>query len=397
MFKNRSICFMADRHALYDDRIYWKMAVPLVKKGFLVHYVLIGEVDESGITTEGVHFKIFKVKTFSKNRSLNFILKRLNPNNNYRLMLNEAKAIRADIYHFHDLWINRVGPKLKNLDHKPAVFYDAREPHAEDYRSYVKTSFPFLINLFASWLDDWEKNRAKEYDLVIANEINVQQNFAKVIGQKRSVVLYNYVDMMHENTSIPYDEKIYDLIYCGAVTELRGAFEILKAVKRIKETLPQIKVLLMGKYYPLSIKEDLQDYINKNNLSNHIELRDAVPYKEVARYYQLSKVGLVLWKKVKTFEMCMPIKVFEYMAFGLPIIGSDFGHIKDYIKKDSCGITVSPEDTQSIASAILLLLKDHDLYQKYSENGLRASLIKYRWELEFDKLLEYYKKALDDR
>jgi len=392
-----SICFLADRHDLFDDRIYWKMAVPLVKEGFQVHYILIGESDESGITSEGIHYKILKLKTFSKNRSLNFILKRLNPLNNYRLMLKEAKAIKADIYHFHDLWINRIGPKLKRCSHKPVVFYDTREPHAEDYRSYVKTNFPFFLNLFASWVDHWEKNRAKKYDLVIATEINVQQNFAKVIGQKRSVVLYNYVDMMHENNSLPYDKKIYDLIYCGAVTELRGAFEILKAVNRVKEELPEIKVLILGKYYPLSVKDDLQDYINNNNLTNHIELKDAVPYNEVAKYYQLSKVGLVLWKKVKTFEICMPIKVFEYMAFGLPIIGSDFGHIKDYIEKDSCGITVSPDDTEAIGVAVLSLLKDHDLYQKLSENGLKASLTKYRWELEFDKLLEYYKKALDDR
>jgi len=67
------------------------------------------------------------------------------------------------------------------------------------------------------------------------------------------------------------------------------------------------------------------------------------------------------------------------------------------IEKESCGITVSPDDTEAIGVAVLSLLKDHDLYQKLSENGLKASLTKYRWELEFDKLLEYYKKALDDR
>lgn len=42
MFEKKSICFLADRHALYDDRIYWKMAVPLEKLGFKVHYLLVG-------------------------------------------------------------------------------------------------------------------------------------------------------------------------------------------------------------------------------------------------------------------------------------------------------------------------------------------------------------------
>jgi glycosyltransferase involved in cell wall biosynthesis len=397
MSKPIRICFLADRHDLYDDRIYWKMAVPLVQKGFQVHYVLIGKKAASGITAEGIHFKVFKLKTFSENRFLNFLLKRLNPENNYSAMLREAEFIQADVYHFHDLWINRIGPKLKRLSHKPVVFYDAREPYAADYLSYVKTLFPILLRLFASGLDRWEKRQAKNYDLVIANELNVQENFAEVLGEERSVVLYNFTDLIDQNEPVPFGEKKYDLIYCGAVTRLRGAFEILKAVNIIKEELPNIKVLFLGNYFPISIKDELQTFININNLNDLVELKDAVPYQEVAHYYSLSKIGLVLLQRVKTFEISMPIKIFEYMAFGLPVIGSDFGHMKDYIQKDACGITVDPQDTAAIADAVLSLMNNHDLYQKYSENGRRAALTKYKWEFEFDKLLMYYKKALDDR
>ena len=396
MSNERSICFLADRHDLYDDRIYWKMAVPLIKNGFKVHYLLIGNKAETGTTKEGVHYKIFKLKIFSKNRVFNFLLKRLNPDNNYKLMLKEAKAIEADIYHFHDLWINRIGIKLKRLAHKPVVFYDAREPYAEDYLSYMKTSFPFVLRLFAVWVDRWEKEKAKNYDLVIANEQTVRQNFAKVIGEERAVVLYNYTDLLRDIEPVPYNNKKYDLIYCGAVTTLRGAFEILKAVKMIKITYPEIKALLLGNYFPLRLKDELQEFIDTNDLGKQVELMDAVPYKEVARYYELSKVGLVLLQRVKTFEISMPIKIFEYMAFGLPIIGSDFGHMKDYIEKESCGITVAPNDTKAIADAALRILNDKDLYMIYSENGKRAAHNKYRWELEFNKLLQFYNMALDE-
>ncbi len=391
------ICFLADRHDLYDDRIYWKMAVPLVKKGFQVHYLLIGEKAQSGITSEGIHFKIFKLKTFSKNRFFNFLLKRLNPDNNYRSMLKAAKAIQADIYHFHDLWINRIGLKLKQLAHRPVVFYDAREPYAEDYLSYVTTPFPFFLKLFASWVDQWEKKKAKNYDLVIANEPIVQQNFAKVMGEERSVVLYNYTDLIEETELVPYRDKIYDLFYCGAVTKQRGAFEILKAVALIKEELPKFKVLFLGNYFPFSLKEELQAFIVKNDLNDFVELKDAVPYKEVAHYYNLSKIGLVLLQRVKTFEISMPIKIFEYMAFGLPVIGSDFGHMKDYIQKDRCGIAVAPNDTKAIADATISILKDHQLYSQFSENGKRVSQEKYSWKLEFRKLLEHYNHALNER
>ena len=102
-------------------------------------------------------------------------------------------------------------------------------------------------------------------------------------------------------------------------------------------------------------------------------------------------------QKVKTFEVSMPIKIFEYMAFGLPIIGSDFGHMKGYIQKDSCGIAVTPNDTEAIAKAIVRMLKDEKLFTKYGQNGSHVAKSKYRWDLEFEKLLSYYKTALDAR
>lgn len=389
------ICFLADRHNLYDDRIYWKMAVPLVKEGFSVHYVLIGNESRTGQTKEGVHFRMFKLNTFSKNRILNYALKRLNPNSNYKKMFKEAKQIEADIYHFHDLWINRIGVKLKQLPHKPVVFYDAREPYAEDYTSYVKTSFPFLLQTFANGVDKWEKNKAKHYDLVIANEATVQHNFAKVIGEDKSIVLYNYWNFTEKIKSSAFTDKKYDFIYTGAITALRGCTEILKAVSLVKIKYPSVRVLLIGNFYPNSYKQELESFIKENDLQDQVELKDAVPYDEIASFYNASKIGLVLLQRVKTFEISMPIKIFEYMAFGLPVIGSDFGHMKNYIEKDHCGIAVQPDNTIAIADAMIHLLKDHEQCKVYGENGRKATREKYNWDLEFKKLLDHYNRAVN--
>jgi glycosyltransferase involved in cell wall biosynthesis len=93
----------------------------------------------------------------------------------------------------------------------------------------------------------------------------------------------------------------------------------------------------------------------------------------------------------------MPIKIFEYMSFGLPIIASNFGHMKDYIQNDSCGTLVDPTNADEIAAVMTELLSNRAIYQRFSENGRKAAMQKYRWELEFEKLLNYYKKALNER
>ena len=399
MSENIKICFIADKHTLFDDRIYWKMAVPLSRLGYSIHYLLIGNKDESGETNEGIKFQIFKLKSFSKNRYLNFLLKRLNPNNNYKKIFEKAKSIEADVYHFHDLWINRIGPSLKALKHKPVVFYDAREPYAEDYVSYVKAwpGLKFLISIFAFYVNYWEKNKSRNYDLVIANEEIVQRKFAKKIGNHKTAVLYNYSDLGNAFKAISYKDKKYDLIYCGAITELRGAYIILKALIKAKLEIPDIQLVFLGTYYPESLKKELENFIVNNGLEQNAHLLDAVPYKKVTDFYNMSRVGLVLLQEVKTFEISLPIKIFEYMLFGLPIIASNFGHMKKYINKDSCGILCDPKDEVEVATAMVQLLSNKDLYQKCSENGRKSAIETYNWDYEFEKLLGFYKKALNER
>lgn len=399
MSEHIKICFIADKHDLFDDRIYWKMAVPLHGLGYEVHYLLIGDRDEIGETKEGIRFQMFRLKTFSSNRYLNFLLKRLNPNNNYSKLFEEARRIEADIYHFHDLWINRIGGKLKELKHRPVVIYDAREPYAEDYVSYIKPwfGFKYFIRIFAFYVDAWEKHKSKAYDLVIANEETVQKKFAKIIGEQKAKVLYNFSDALDDFQDLSYDEKKYDLIYSGAITELRGAYLILNGLIKAKQKLPNIKLVFLGRYYPENLKNELQYFIEKNDLSRNVHLQDAVPYREVAEYYNQSRVGLVLLQRVKTYEISMPIKLFEYMAFGLPVVASNFGHMKKYIEKDLCGTLVEPDNAEQVGSAIVEILSNRKLYEAYSKNGREAAVKYYRWEYEFEKLLTYYKQALDAR
>ena len=399
MEKEIKICFLADKHGLYDDRIYWKMAVPLKERGYDVYYLLIGESAKKGITKEGIKYEVLKVKSFSKNRYLNFIVKNLNPTNNYKKLLKKATKVNADIYHFHDLWINRIGNKLKNLDHRPVVFYDAREPYAEDYFSLIETNkiFKIIINIFSLLVDRWEKSQAKNYDLVIANENTVRDNFRRKLGKENAKSIFNFTDIYKNYQKLSLAEKEYDFIYCGGITESRGAMKILEATKIAKNTIPKIRVVFVGRYTPDYLKDKLQNFINNNDLKNNVQLFSFIKYEEVSDFYNKSKVGLITWLQAKALTIKMPIKIFEYMAFALPIIGSNFGHIKEYIEQENCGIVVDPNKPEDISNAMIELMTNNNKYDYYSENGRKATLEKYKWDFELDRLVGFYRESLNER
>ena len=393
------ICFLADKHGLYDDRIYWKMAVPLQKKGYEVSYLLIGNEQQKGVTKEGIDYEVLKVKTFSKNRYLNFVLKNLNPNNNYKKLFKKAAALQAEIYHFHDLWINKIGKKLKRLKHKPVVFYDAREPYAEDYISLIEANkiFNIILKLFAHLVDKWEKKMAEKYDLVIANKNTVRDNFRRKLGKKKAETIFNFTDIYKDYKKISLLEKKYDFIYCGGITESRGAIKILEATKIAKKTIPGIRVVFVGRYSPENLKQKLQKFIDENNLKKNVQLFSFVKYEGVSNFYNLSKIGLITWLPLKALTIKMPIKIFEYMAFALPIIGSNFGHIKKYIEQENCGIVVNPDNPHEISEAMCNLLTDSAKYKFYSTNGRKATLEKYKWDFELGRLINFYTTFLQER
>ncbi len=394
--ENIRVCFLADKHGLYDDRIYWKMALSLLNRGYEIYYLFIGEKEERGTTKEGVHYIGLKVKRYSNNRYLNYLVKYSRSKTNYDRLFEKAKELHADVYHFHDLNINKIGNKLKQLEQRPVVIYDARDPFAQNIRDYIgsESSLRPLVHLFANYTDRWEKKCSKRYDFVICNEENLQAEFTKVLPPDRVGVIYNYTKLHNHRKEV---EKIYDLIYCGGITKFRGAFKIIEAVRLLKETMPEIKMIFLGNFFTKGFKDKMKERIASHKLEENIILKDSVPYTEVADYYNRSKIGLGIFLPIKTHEIILQIKIFEYMAMGLPIVGSNFGHINNYIKKDEVGLVVDATNPNEIAAAAQRILKDEQLYNRFRENGIRNVVEKYHWEIMEQKLFKIYDELLLNR
>ena len=74
----------------------------------------------------------------------------------------------------------------------------------------------------------------------------------------------------------------------------------------------------------------------------------------------------------------MPIKLLEYMAFGKPIVTSEcmglFGFLKDHEN-----VLVTRNDSNEIASAILVLLNNHALASSLGANAQRLARL-FDWE-----------------
>jgi glycosyltransferase involved in cell wall biosynthesis len=70
-------------------------------------------------------------------------------------------------------------------------------------------------------------------------------------------------------------------------------------------------------------------------------------------------------------EEGLPTKVFEYQAYGKPIICVSDGEPARYIEVTNSGLVVEPKDAYGFAEAVVELYKDKKLATKLGSNGWR--------------------------
>ncbi len=82
-----------------------------------------------------------------------------------------------------------------------------------------------------------------------------------------------------------------------------------------------------------------------------------------------------------------PLKVYEYLAAGLPVIGSAIGEIPDVLDHGRLGRLVPPGDPAALADELVLLRRDHDERRRLRTATRQAALSRHSWAGVVDRSL----------
>jgi glycosyltransferase involved in cell wall biosynthesis len=103
-----------------------------------------------------------------------------------------------------------------------------------------------------------------------------------------------------------------------------------------------------------------------------------------------ARVGLLVLHPVEAHLESLPIKLFEYMAAGIPVVASDFPAWRELV--GDAGLLVDPYDVGAIAGAIDTLLDDPQAAEAMGARGRAAVADRYGWEGEAERLLSLYER-----
>lgn len=300
------------------------------------------------------------------------------------IIVEKAIGVRADIYHFHDFeLIYKVG-KIKKALPGCKLVYDVHE-HYPDMMNMSK-NIPKPVRPLAAFLvDRSELWMARKFDQIITADDAVKERFEPV--NPRTDVIYNFSGFQPSEVTT---EKEYDVIYQGGITLERGVFNVVQAINILRDHFPEVKMIFVGPFDDKQGRETVQEYIENNGLQSNIFFTGPVPHPEVEDYIRKSRIGVVTLLPLPKYYKNIPIKQFEYMSCGIPVVGSDLPPIKRFLASHNSGIIVDPTKPGEIAKAFRNLLSDPRLCKEMGDNGIRAVREAYNWGRMEEKLLKIY-------
>jgi len=359
-------------HPPFDTRIFHKEAKTLVRAGYEV--VLIAQHGKSEVV-DGV--KIVALPR-SRNRFTRIFGLTWRA---FRLALRE----QADVYHFHDPELLPIGVLLKFFT-RAKVIYDVHEDVPQQILTKHWIPVP-LRRPLAAVFNAFEKLLTRTLDAVVVATEGIAEKFARF----KPVVIHNYPDLEmlpSPSTRRGGGERV--LVYVGGISKLRGAIEMVRALEYLNPSW-DVRLDLVGKFEPPELEQELQA------LPGYRRVRFLGWMQPQDVYAHLAKVdiGLVCLHPEPRYMVGWPVKLFEYMAAGLPVVASNFPLWKEIVEGNRCGITVDPLDPKAIAQAVEYLLAHPEEARRMGENGRRAVEEKYNWGKEAEKLVRLYRNLLE--
>jgi glycosyltransferase involved in cell wall biosynthesis len=122
----------------------------------------------------------------------------------------------------------------------------------------------------------------------------------------------------------------------------------------------------------------------------YVEYIRPVPYQDIPKCYQKMDISIMLYKNTENNREIYPIKLFESMAAGVPVIASNVGGTKNIIMNNQCGIIIDDPSQSMVTRALKRLIDDGMARAEYGRNGRKAFENKYNWGSEENKLINAY-------
>jgi glycosyltransferase involved in cell wall biosynthesis len=279
-----------------------------------------------------------------------------------------------DVMLFHSMSTPWILPlkimRIFRAQKRPYFVMDTRTlPMAPEDKKTQKDKVRYLFNSITNKIaNHWADGRTV-ITKHIAKSLDIPNE--KLWGIWPSGVQLEYFVEAKEKRAWPQQEEPIHLIYIGCMHYERNLMNLSKAVVKANKNGHKFSFTMVGDG---NERHDLEEYAQKS--AKHIQVIPSVPFEQIPTWLSQAHVGVLPFPDEEKFRVSSPIKLFEYMASGLPILATRIVCHTDIVGPNDFIFWADGSDAQSLYHA---LEKAHQNRNNFPLMGQKAANEAQKW------------------
>ena len=282
---------------------------------------------------------------------------------------------RLSVYNFSSLLISKLKriPLVIELDNP--VVYEFRKFQPNYKSNLVLLKFLEKLNLKYSNMVFTVSNEIKNYYTkqgISSEKIHVISNGANP----------NKFHPFIDATEVIQKYKLDDAIVIGFVGTFHywhGIDNLITLLKKITSLNNKVRFLMVGSGGPM--KKKLEEVIELEKLQNRAILTGFVTHDKIPEHIAAMDIVLAPYPDLEYFYYS-PLKIFEYMACGKPVITTKIGQISELISNGHSGYLCEPDNLDEIIQKVTFLINDPSLRKQMGETARNSIVPKHSWKMK---------------
>ncbi len=191
---------------------------------------------------------------------------------------------------------------------------------------------------------------------------------------------------LREELRLPAGKTV---IFTGSFRAWHGVRRMPDIIEETRRREPEVVFLLVGDG---DCWAEVKAETERRGLTDRVRLTGRRPYEETPLYCAAADVGVApydasAYPALERFGFYWsPLKLFEYMASGLPAVASDYPELAELLGRGERGVLTRPGDPAAAAEAIAALLRDPARREAMGRAGRRFIEEKGNWAAHAEQL-----------
>jgi glycosyltransferase involved in cell wall biosynthesis len=315
-------------------------------------------------------------------RQLDFHLKIM------RLLSRDRDLI--DVIMFHQLsapWLLTLKVFMSlSKDFRPLFVMDTRDLHplGGNWKHSLRRTFIRFSHFLANRLADGQMAISDR----MADLVNI--NPSELWGVWPSGVIPQRFSIARERREWPQEDDPVKLVYIGRLQEERNLSILCEAVNEVNRRGFNFNLLFIGEG---PYRQSLSEYAKMSD--SHLHIVDSVPYAEIPKRLGDSHIGVTSLPSPSNvkYGASSPLKMFEYMAAGMPILATSNPCHTDVVGKQDYAFWINDVSVSSSVSALERIWESRNLLRQMGDEA-SAAVESWTWRASAAKLDTAIQKGL---